>query len=132
MQPTLLMAEDDIALSRMYERAFIAQGITPTLVDDGEKAIQTLKSMMPKPAVVILDVLMPKKSGFDVVREMKEDSELKDIPVVFLSNLDGQKNSEKGVELGAILYLVKSQYSPKEIVEKIKKIAEDYLASKNN
>lgn len=127
MEKTLLMAEDDLALSRMYERAFLAHNITPKLVGDGQEAIDYLKSVEVKPSVVILDVLMPKKSGFDVVREMKEDPLLKDIPVVFLSNLDGQKNAEKGKELGAALYLVKSQYGPKEIVARIEKIINEHL-----
>lgn len=126
MATLLFLAEDDPLMSRMYERAFKANGFDLKMTFDGEEAINTLKSMDPKPTVIVLDVMMPKKSGFDVLREIKEDEKLKNIPVILLTNLAGEKDAEKGLELGAVLYLVKSQYSPKEIVVKIKEICSGY------
>jgi len=124
--PTLFLAEDDPLMSRMYERAFKLNGFDLKISFDGEDAINTLKSMNPKPIVALVDVMMPKKSGFDVLREMKQDESLKNIPVILLTNLAGEKDAEKGLELGAVLYLVKSQYSPKEIVTKVKEISAGY------
>jgi len=122
----LFFAEDDPLMSRMYEKAFKASGFELKVSFDGDEAIQTLKSMDPKPTIAILDIMMPKKSGFEVLREMKADPNLKSIPVVLLTNLAGQQDAEKGLELGAVIYLIKSQYSPIEIVEKIKEIIAGY------
>jgi DNA-binding response OmpR family regulator len=110
----------------MYEKAFKKSGFDLTVAFDGDEAVRTLKAMDPKPDVAVLDVMMPKKSGFEVLRDMKADPELKKIPVILLTNLAGQQDAEKGLELGAVLYLVKSQYSPMEIVTKIKEIADSY------
>jgi DNA-binding response OmpR family regulator len=126
MATLLFLAEDDPLMSRMYERAFKSNGFDLKMTFDGEEAINTLKSMSPKPTVAILDVMMPKKSGFDVLKEIKADPNLKNIPVVLLTNLAGEKDAEKGLELGAVLYLIKSQYSPKEIVSKVKEICAGY------
>ena len=126
MSTILFLAEDDPLISRMYERAFHASGFDLKMAIDGEVAITILKSMNPKPTIALLDVMMPKKSGYDVLRAMKEDPTLKSIPVILLTNLAGQQDAEKGLELGAVLYLVKSQYSPKEIVDKVKEISAGY------
>ena len=126
MAQILFMAEDDPLMSRMYERAFRLNGYDLKMSFDGEEAISTLKKMETLPVVAVLDVMMPKKSGFDVLREMKVDERLKNIPVILLTNLAGQEDAEKGLSMGAILYLVKSQYSPKEVVSKIGEIIDAY------
>ena len=127
----LFMAEDDPLMSRMYERAFKASGYELKIAFDGEAAIQMLSSMDPKPILALLDVMMPNKSGFDVLRAMKADAKLKNIPVILLTNLAGQQDAEKGLELGAVLYLVKSQYSPKQVVDKVKEIISGYSRKEN-
>lgn len=126
MATILFLAEDDPLMSRMYERAFTAGGFDLKVVFDGEAAITALKSMDPKPTVAVVDVMMPKKSGFDVLRAMKEDPVLKTIPVILLTNLAGQEDADKGLQLGAVAYLIKSQYNPKEIVDKVKEISSGY------
>lgn len=126
MSTILFLAEDDPLMSRMYERAFSSSGFDLKVAFDGDEAINLLKSMDPKPTVAMLDIMMPKKSGYDVLRSIKADPVLKNIPVILLTNLAGQKDAEKGLELGAVLYLIKSQYSPKEIVDKVKEIAASY------
>ncbi|MBP7006511.1 MAG: response regulator [Candidatus Pacebacteria bacterium] len=126
MSTILFLAEDDPLMSRMYERAFSSSGFDLKVAFDGDEAINLLKSMDPKPTVAMLDIMMPKKSGYDVLRSIKADPVLKNIPVILLTNLAGQKDAEKGLELGAVLYLIKSQYSPKEIVDKVKEIVASY------
>jgi len=121
--PTLFLAEDDPLMSRMYERAFKANGFDLKISFDGEEAINTLKNIDPKPDIAVVDVMMPKQSGFDVLRFIKSDKGLKHMPVVLLTNLAGEADAKKGLELGALAYLVKSKYSPKEIVDKIKDIS---------
>ncbi len=118
----LFIAEDDPLMGRMYERAFRLGGHELVMAFDGEAALTELQKMDPKPALIMLDVMMPKLSGFDVLRKIKEDANLKGIPVILLTNLAGQQDAEKGLELGAVLYLVKSQYNPKQVVEKVEEI----------
>jgi CheY-like chemotaxis protein len=115
----LLFCEDDPLMQRMYERAFRLGGHEVTLAGDGEVALATLEKMEPKPNIIVLDVMMPKMSGFDVLRKIKADDRFKQIPVVLFTNLAGEKDAEKGLQLGAAMYLVKSQFSPTQIVEKI-------------
>ena len=127
----LFMAEDDPLMSRMYERAFRLGGHELTMVFDGEEALATLQKIEPKPVLIMLDVMMPKMNGFDVLRQIKQDEKLKNIPVIMLTNLAGESDAEKALSLGAVLYLVKSEYDPKEVVEKVKEIIAGYSRKEN-
>ena len=127
----LFLVEDDPLMSRMYERAFKASGFDVKMAFDGEEAINTLKLGDLKPAIVVLDVMMPKKSGFDVLSFMKSEDKLKNIPVVLLTNLSGEQDAKKGLDLGALAYLVKSNFTPKEIVDKVKEIASEHSGKKH-
>jgi putative two-component system response regulator len=120
------MAEDDSLLVHIYEKKFKASGYDIEFAMDGEQAISKLKNMEIKPALVMLDGQMPRKGGFEVLQEMKLDSELKDIPVIFLTNMYEEDNEKKGIALGVVAYLIKSQYIPSEIVAKVKEICEKY------
>lgn len=119
---TIFMAEDDPLMSRMYERIFRASGYTLEMAFDGEEAISKLEKMETAPTMILLDVMMPKKNGFDVLRQVKQSEKLKNVPVIMLTNLAGESDAEKALSLGAVLYLVKSQYDPKEVVNKVKEI----------
>lgn len=70
--------------------------------------------------MILLDLILPKKDGFKVLKEIKEDEDVKDIPVVVLTNLEDTLNVEKVVSLGAVNYLVKANYTAEEIAQKIK------------
>ena len=118
----LFIAEDDPLMIRMYERAFKLGGHELMMASNGEEALTTLEKADPKPVLILLDVMMPKMSGFDVLRKIKADDKLKNIPVILLTNLAGQEDAEKGLSLGAVLYLVKSQYDPKQVVAKVEEI----------
>ncbi len=111
---------------RMYEKAFKLSGHEVETAFDGEEALLKLKTMKARPTLILLDIMMPKLSGFDVLRELKKNPELKNIPVVALTNLAGEGDAEKALSLGAVLYLVKSQYDPKEVVEKVKEVLAGY------
>ena len=118
------MAEDDSLLVHIYGKKFKASGYEIEFAMDGEEAISKLKEMEMKPSLVLLDGQMPRKTGFEVLEEMKKDPELKDIPVIFLTNMYEKADEEKGISLGAVSYLVKSQYIPSEIVDKVKEICD--------
>ena len=126
MNKILFIVEDDPLMSRMYEKAFRLNNFDIEQAFDGQEAIAKLETMNPKPVLIVLDVMMPKMSGFDVLKHIKASPDLKNIPVVMLSNLAGQEDAEKALLMGAVLYLVKSQYEPKQIVEKIKEIISGY------
>lgn len=123
---SLFLVEDDPLMSRMYERAFKVSGFDVKMAFDGEEAINVFKTSDFVPDLVVLDVMMPKKSGFDVLRFMKSDAKSKHIPVVLLTNLSGEAEAKKGLDLGAVEYLVKSNFTPREIVDKIKNISENH------
>ena len=123
---SLFLVEDDPLMSRMYERAFKASDFDVKMAFDGEEAINILRNGDYIPGMAVLDVMMPKKSGFDVLRFIKSESKLKDIPVVLLTNLSGATEAKKGLDLGALEYIVKSDFTPREIVDKIKNISEKH------
>lgn len=118
----IFLAEDDPLMRRMYGRAFKAAGYALQEAADGEAAITMLEGMDPMPDVILLDIMMPKKSGFDVLRAVKEHKKLKKVPVILLSNLSGADDAKKGIELGAELFMVKSEYSPKQVIEAMEKV----------
>jgi DNA-binding response OmpR family regulator len=124
----VFMAEDDSLLVHVYEKIFKANGYEIIFGMDGEESIAKLKEMEVKPSIVFLDIMMPRKNGFEVMQEMKEDTKLKDIPIIFLTNLYEQADEKKGLSLGAAAYLIKSQYVPSEIVAKAKEICDKICA----
>ena len=126
----ILITEDDPLLVKMYADAFRNFGYDVETAFDGEDGLKKLKAMEPKPTVILSDVMMPKMNGLDMLKKIKEDPGLKHIPVVMLTNLGGEDDAKRGLELGAVTYLVKSEYTPKEIVEKMKEIIAGYSRNK--
>ena len=122
----IFLVEDDPLMVRMYEKAFRLHGYEVELAFNGEEAIAKLEVVQSKPTLILLDIMMPKLSGFDVLRHMKADAKLKGIPVVVLTNLAGREDAEKALALGAVLYLVKSQYDPKDVVAKVEEVLAGY------
>ena len=73
-----------------------------------------------KPDLIILDILLPKKNGVSFLKELKKEPEIASIPVVALSNYDHPETRKMALEFGAKEYIIKTDFTPKEIVEKIK------------
>lgn len=121
-QRLVYYSEDDPLMARMFERIFRFHGFAVEIASDGEEAIAKLTQLPLSPSVIILDVMMPKRSGFEVLEFIKTQSSYKDVPVIMLSNLAGKEDADRAIQLGASSYLIKSQYQPKEIVEKVKEI----------
>jgi DNA-binding response OmpR family regulator len=92
---------------------------------DGDLGIKLAKEM--RPDMILLDLVLPKRDGFDVLRSLKQEEQTKSIPIIVLTNLGEMENIDKAIELGATTYLVKSDYSLKEIIEKIKKTVDGSL-----
>lgn len=113
----IVLAEDDKFLSRAYKDGLEEAGFEVVIALDGESAIEKIKAE--KPDLVLLDLIMPVKNGFEVLGEMVTDDRLKGIPVIILSNLSQESDVERGKALGAVDYLVKADYSLQAVVEKV-------------
>jgi DNA-binding response OmpR family regulator len=120
---TILLAEDDPMLADMYKTKFVAEGFHVLLAEDGEAALRLAKEG--RPDIALLDIIMPKKEGIEVMSDMKEDPETKDIPVIFLTNLGGRgEDTEAGVALGAEDVITKAEVTPQKIVDRVMSVLE--------
>lgn len=113
----ILLIEDDLPLLRAYQITFSKLGYEIAHATDGEEGIAKAKSQ--KPDLILLDIYLPKKSGFEVLKELKGDPLYKHIPIICLSVLSQEEDIKKCQELGADDYMVKSEVSLKEIVKRV-------------
>lgn len=122
----ILIIEDDPFLSEMYLAKFVQSGFEVEVAFDGKMGLDKAKEILPD--LILLDIVLPKMDGFEVLKEIKkENSILKEVPVVLLTNLGQKDEVEKGVKLGADEYIIKAHFTPTAVVNKINKIL-----SKNN
>jgi len=115
----ILFVEDESALQKTFGEILKQEGYEMISALDGEIGLRLAKTK--KPDLILLDLILPKVHGFEVLKKLKEEKETKDIPVIVLTNLEGIGDVEKAIELGATTYLVKANYSLEEVIEKIKK-----------
>lgn len=118
----VLLVEDDSFLANIYKTKFEMEGFKVTVAGNGELGLKEAKKKIPD--VILLDILLPKMDGFTVLEHLKEDSELKNVPVILLTNLGQKDDVDKGLKLGAADYLIKAHFKPSETVEKVKKVLE--------
>ncbi len=125
----ILLVEDDPLMVRMYQRKLVNDGYETVVAVDGEEGLVKVRSF--RPDLVLLDIMMPKLNGLQVLERLKSDPTTAKTPVIILTNLGGtQDDIERGLELGAVAYLVKSAYRPDEVIAKVKEILEGYTRSK--
>jgi DNA-binding response OmpR family regulator len=115
----ILLVEDDEFILNMYRLKLELEKLEVFVAENGEKAVKIFKEK--DFGLVLLDIILPKKNGFEVLKEIKGIKTKKDIPVVLLTNLSQKEDVKKGLKLGAEDYLIKSHFLPSEIVSKIKK-----------
>jgi DNA-binding response OmpR family regulator len=116
---TILFIEDESALQKTLGEILRQEGYEMISALDGKVGLKLAKAK--KPDLILLDLILPKMHGFEVLKKLKEDKETKEIPIIVLTNLEGVSDVDKTLELGVTTYLVKAQYSLEEVVEKIKK-----------
>jgi len=116
----VLIIEDDQRINKVYNLKLAMDGIEAATAIDGEEGLRKVYSE--NPDLILLDLMLPKKSGFEILKEIKANPKTKDIPVMILSNLAQEKEREDGLALGAIDYIVKSNMSIQQIMEKIKAV----------
>lgn len=119
----VLIIEDDIYISEMYRIKFESEKFKTTITNDGAAVLAIIEKE--KPDIILLDIVMPVMDGFDVLKIIKSSKEHKDIPVVMLTNLSQKESIEKGLKLGAKNYIVKSHFTPSEVVKKVRDILDD-------
>ncbi len=119
----ILFIEDEIHFQEVLIIKLKAEGYEVFSAADGESGIKMAKETAPD--LILLDLILPKKDGFEVLGFLKTDQSLNAIPVIVLTNLEGQQDVEKALALGVRLYLVKANYTLQEIVQKIGEVLKE-------
>jgi len=114
----LIVEDDQVLLRVLYLFLKRRSGYTIATASDGDTALKMAQRL--KPNVILLDLILPKMDGFSVLKSLKADPKMKDIPVVVLSNLGDTGDIDKAKDLGAIDYFVKANTDLSVILEKIK------------
>jgi CheY-like chemotaxis protein len=118
----ILLVEDDAILVEMYQAKFELEGHEVHVATNGEECLDVLEEYVPE--LILLDILMPKLNGFHVLKEIKKKPNLRQIPVILLTNLgeaEVDMNQELATALGVNDYLIKSHHTPDEVVDKVMK-----------
>lgn len=122
----VLLVDDDPLLVRMYQKKLENDGYEVETADDGDIALTKAKKF--EPDLMLLDIMMPKVNGYEVLKSLKSNSATKDIPVILLTNVGSSDDDvEKGMELGAVAYIVKAGNRPSAVVSKVKEILGGYV-----
>lgn len=122
MPKTILFIEDESALQKTFGEILSQEGFQMMSALDGEIGLRLARDK--KPDLILLDLILPKIHGFEVLKKLKKDKDTKGIPIIVLTNLEGIGDVNKALKMGATTYLVKANYSLEEIIEKIKKALE--------
>ncbi|MEK7649940.1 MAG: response regulator [Patescibacteria group bacterium] len=118
-QKKILIIEDDKFLLKLYSDKLSREGFLVSMAISGEEGLGKVKQE--KPDLVLLDVILPQKNGFDILGALKLDPETKDVPVVMLTNLGQESDIKTGLDLGAADYLVKTDFSITKLPEVVRK-----------
>ena len=113
----ILIVEDEIYLQKALLENLSSKGYTADTAVNGEDALEKIK--IKKPDLILLDLLMPKMDGFEVLRVLKANEQTEHIPVIVLTNVENSKDIAKTIELGATTYLVKVNYSLDDLMVKV-------------
>lgn len=116
----ILFIEDQQGFQTAMTNFFKEKGFETVSAYDGETGLKIAESE--RPDLIFLDVIVPKKNGFEVLKELKSKAELAEVPVIILTNLEGTQDVEKALSLGAAAYLVKASYSFEDLLKKAEEI----------
>jgi len=120
---SVLVVEDDVFLSGLLVSRLQQAGLTVQKAMTGEEALEILRGGT-VPSLILLDIILPKKSGFEVLEEIQADPNLQKAPVIITSNLGQESDIKKGKQLGVVGYFVKAQTPIEQLVAKVKGIVE--------
>ena len=116
---TVLLAEDELFLSRTFENRLTLEGYTVLLAHDGEDAIQMI--LKEKPDLVILDIMMPKMNGYEICEKLRETSDTRLTPIIMLTAQSQIKDKLTGLKIGADDYITKP-FNPLELAARVERI----------
>jgi len=116
----ILLVEDDRFILEMYAEKLNDVGFQVEKAEDGVVAVELAKKK--NPDLILLDIIIPKMDGFEVLKALKKEQKLKNVPVILLTNLGQRQSIEKGLKLGATDYIIKAHFTPAEVIEKIEQI----------
>lgn len=117
---TVLLVEDDSFISEIYNVKLELNGFEVELAEDGEEAVKKFKKI--NPDIVLLDIFLPKKDGWEVLEEICKEDHFKKTKVIMLTNLGDKDKIEKAESYGVKNYFVKASHTPEEVVQKIKDV----------
>jgi CheY-like chemotaxis protein len=113
----VVVADDDRMFRKAAETTLRRQGYSVATASDGEEALQLIRSEQPD--IIVLDLIMPKLQGFDVLQILKQDTLTSAIPVIVLSSLTQEQDKQEALDLGAVAYFNKSTFSLGELVKQV-------------
>src|SRR4030042_1796124 len=119
---SILLIEDDPLLIDLYATKLREAEFEVEIAANGQEGLKKVKTK--KPDLLILDIVLPAVNGWEILEEIKKIEGLQDLKIVIFSNFTSKEEVEKGLSLGAVKYLIKSHYTPSEVVREIKKILE--------
>ena len=119
----ILFIEDEAALQKAVTSALVGEGYAVFSALNGEDGMRIAKQETPD--LILLDIMLPQKNGFEVLEELKKDPATAKIPVIIMSNLEGTGEVDRALALGATTFLVKMNYKLEEVVAKIKEAIEN-------
>ena len=119
-QKKIILIEPDDFLSEIYSAKFRQEGFKVKRAADGEQGLKLIERE--KPDIILLDILLPKKDGFEVIKELKSKSGYNKIPIIVVTNLGQKYDVSKALSLGAADYIIKAHFVPSETIATIKKL----------
>jgi len=126
MKNKILLIEDDIPTIDLYKLNLERAGFQLEIIKAGNEALERVKKMAgpggQKPDLILLDIILPDVDGIQILRKIREKEEIREIPVLILTNYSDPKVEEAGSDLNAKGYFIKTNHTPKEIIVKIRKI----------
>lgn len=117
MNKKILIVEDEKLVSDLLQRKLTKEGYEVSVAFDGEEGLKMMKKA--RPDLILLDIVMPKMGGFEVMEEMGRDKKLKDIPVIVISNSGQPVELDQAQKLGAKDWLIKTEFDPQEVINKV-------------
>lgn len=122
IKKVVLLVEDDVFIRDILYGEIIKGGIAADTADNGKSALEKLTSLKGNLSLILLDLVLPDKTGYEILEFISKDEDLKKVPVVVLSNLGQQEEIDKAKALGAVAYMIKAQSDTEDIVAKVKEL----------
>ena len=119
MAKKILIIEDEELLYNILKKKLELEGYEVSIAENGGEGLEKVKKI--NPDLILLDIVMPEKGGFEVMEELQKEDDFKDIPIIIISNSGQPVELDRAKELGVRDWLIKTEFDPEEVIEKVKK-----------